>query len=114
LESCPKKKQRIYFNNAPEIPIVRTLDIDFLIPNPARTKKEINIPEILTTLDFVLLHNYITGLTKFIYPELELAFFTPDLGSGKGSTPYNIPKIHISTQGLRFSVNLSGRVVLDK
>jgi len=93
---------RIYFNNAPEIPIVRTLDIDFLIPNPARIKKEINIPEILTTLDFVPLHNYITGLTKYVHPELELEFLTPDLGRGKGSIPYDIPKLHINAQGLRY------------
>ena len=93
---------RVYFNNAPEIPIVRTLDIDFLIPNPARIKKEINIPEILTTLDFVPLHNYITGLTKYIHPELELEFLTPDLGRGKGSKPYEIPKLHINAQGLRY------------
>jgi hypothetical protein len=93
---------RIYFNNAPEIPIIRTLDIDFLIPNPARIKQEISIPEILTSLDFIPLHNYITGLTKYIHPELELEFLTPDLGRGKGSTPYNIPKLHINAQGLRY------------
>ncbi len=38
---------RIYFENSPEIPVVRTLDIDFLVPNPSRIKKEINIPKIL-------------------------------------------------------------------
>ncbi len=27
---------RVYFNNASEIPVVRTMDIDFLIPNPAK------------------------------------------------------------------------------
>ncbi|MDD5638174.1 MAG: GSU2403 family nucleotidyltransferase fold protein [Atribacterota bacterium] len=93
---------RIYFNNTPEIPIIRTLDIDFLIPNPARIKQEISIPEILTSLDFIPLHNYITGLTKYIHPELELEFLTPDLGKGKGSTPYNIPLLHINAQGLRY------------
>lgn len=93
---------RIYFNNAPEIPIVRTLDIDFLVPNPTRIKQEINIPEILTTLEFIPSNNYITGLTKYVHPELELEFLTPDLGRGKGSTPYNIPKLHINAQGLRY------------
>src|SRR6056297_973793 len=93
---------RFYFNNAPEIPIVRTLDIDFLIPNPTRIKQEISIPEILTSLDFVPLHNYITGLTKYVHPELELEFLTPDLGKGKGSAPYNIPTLHINAQGIRY------------
>jgi len=35
---------RAYFNNAPEIPVVRTMDIDFLIPNPVKIRKDINIP----------------------------------------------------------------------
>ena len=46
---------RIYFNNAPEIPVVRTMDIDFLIPNPVKIRKDINIPEILRALE---LHPY--------------------------------------------------------
>ena len=54
---------RVYFNNAPEIPAVRTMDIDFLIPNPAKIHKDINIPEILRTLDFTPTHSYITGYT---------------------------------------------------
>ena len=48
------------------------------------------------------MHNYITGLTKYVHPELELEFLTPDLGRGKGSTPYDIPKLHINDQGLRY------------
>ncbi len=37
---------RIYFSNTPEIPLLRTMDIDFLIPNPIKIRKDINIPEI--------------------------------------------------------------------
>lgn len=93
---------KIYFNNAPEIPIVRTLDIDFLVPNPVKIQEEINIPEILKNLDFIPLHSYITGLTKFVHPELELEFLTPELGRGKGIEPYKIPPLHINAQGLRY------------
>jgi hypothetical protein len=93
---------RQYFDNAPEIPAVRTLDIDFLIPNPPKIKKEVNIPEILTALDFNPIHNYTTGYIKYGHPELELEFLTPDLGKGKGNEPYRIPKLHIKAQGLRF------------
>lgn len=87
------------------------LDIDFLIPNPASIKQEINIPEILTTLDFVPLHNYITGLTKYVHPELELEFLTPDLGKGRGSAPYNIPTLHINAQGLRYLNLLQAHII---
>jgi len=93
---------RQYFDNAPEIPAVRTLDIDFLVPNPPKIKKEVNIPEILTALGFSPLHNYTTGYVKYVHPELELEFLTPDLGKGKGSEPYRILQLHIQAQGLRF------------
>lgn len=93
---------RIYFNNTPEIPAVRTLDIDFLVPNPPKVKKEINIPEILETLGFIAEHSYTTGYTKYVHPELELEFLTPDLSKGKGNKPYLISKLHINAQGLRY------------
>ena len=93
---------RVYFLNAPEIPLLVTLDIDFLIPNPPRINKDVNIPEILETLDFVPLHDYLTGYTKYVHPELELEFLIAELGRGKGNIPYKIPKLHINAQGLRF------------
>jgi len=93
---------RIYFDHSPEIPVVRTLDIDFLIPNPPTIKKETDIPKILRTLDFRPVHNYPSGHTKYVHPELELEFLTPELGRGKGDKPYEIPKLHINAQGLRY------------
>lgn len=93
---------KIYFSNAPEIPLLRTMDIDFLIPNPPKIQREINIPEILENLDFMPSHNYLTEHTKYVHPELELEFLIADLGRGKGNKPYQIPKLHINAQGLRF------------
>ena len=104
----------IYFNNAPEIPITRTLDIDFLIPNPHRIKKDINIPEILSALGFIPIHSYTTQLTKYAHPDLELEFLTPDLGRGKGSKPYIIPKLHINAQGLRYLNLIQSKLILDE
>ena len=63
---------KIYFSNAPEIPLLRTLDIDFLIPNPPKIRKDVNVPEILNSLDFIPSNNYLTGHTKYVHPELEL------------------------------------------
>lgn len=93
---------RIYFDNSPEIPAVRTLDIDFLIPNPFKVNKEIDIPKILKTLDFRPVQNYPSGYTKYVHPELELEFLTPELGRGKGDKPYEISKLHLNAQGLRY------------
>jgi hypothetical protein len=93
---------RIYFKNSPEIPTVRTLDINFLIPNPPKIKKEINIPKILENLNFKPIQSYPTGYTKYTNPELELEFLTPELGRSKGDKLYKINKLHVSAQGLRY------------
>jgi len=93
---------RVYFSNAQEIPLLRTLDIDFLIPNPPKIHKDINIPEILETLGFISSHDYLTEYTKYVHPELEIEFLIAELGKGKGNKPYEIPKLHINAQGLRF------------
>lgn len=39
---------------------------------------------------------------KFVHPELEIEFLTPERGSGKGNQPYDIHKLHINAQGLRY------------
>ena len=104
---------RVYFDNAPEIPVVRTMDIDFLIPNPAKIHKDINIPEILRTLDFIPTYSYTTGYTKYEHPELELEFLTPELGRGKNK-PYELPKLHINAQGLRYLNLLQSNVLKIK
>jgi len=105
---------RVYFSNSPEIPLLRTLDIDFLIPNPPKIQKEVDIPEILETLDFVASHDYITGLTKFVHPELELEFLIAELGRGKGNEPYKIPQLNINAQGLRFLNLLQSYIIKIK
>jgi hypothetical protein len=83
--------------------MVRTMDIDFLIPNPAKIHKDINIPEILRTLNFTPVYSYTTGYTKYEHPELEL-------GRGKNK-PYELPKLHINAQGLRYLNLLQSNVL---
>jgi hypothetical protein len=91
-----------YFSDSSEIPLLRTLDIDFLIPNPPKIHKQVNIPDILESLNFIASHNYLTGYTKYVHPELELEFLIAELGRGKGNAPYKIPQFNINAQGLRF------------
>jgi hypothetical protein len=93
---------RIYFDGAPQIPAVRTVDIDLLVPNPPGIKKHVHIPRILESLGFEPLRHSMTGYITYVHPELNLEFLTPELGRGKGSKPYEIAKLHINAQGLRF------------
>jgi hypothetical protein len=43
---------RILFDHAPEIPLIRTTDVDFLVPNPSSFKKKIDVTNLLNGLGF--------------------------------------------------------------
>ncbi len=92
---------RNYFNNAPEIPLLRTTDIDFLIPRPLRMKGEINVHEILKNLGFDEQFSSLTGQIKYVHPQLEVEFLTPELGKGN-SRPFDFKRLHLSAQQLRY------------
>ncbi|MCF8110492.1 MAG: nucleotidyltransferase domain-containing protein [Desulfobacteraceae bacterium] len=92
---------RILFDNAHEIPLLRTLDIDFLVPNPARFKSRVDVPELLNLLGFDSDFDYSTGLVKYVHPDLEIQFLTPALGRAK-ETPYEIKKLNINAEGLTY------------
>ena len=57
---------RILFDNAPEIPLLRTLDIDFLVPNPSKFKTNVDVSELLNRLGFDNDFDYNTGLTLIL------------------------------------------------
>jgi hypothetical protein len=92
---------RIFFKEAPEIPLIRTTDIDFLIPNPPKIKKHVDVAATLNRLGFDNDFDYHTGLVKFVHPDLEIQFITPALGRGK-EAPYNIKEYNINAEGLRY------------
>ncbi len=88
---------RILFDNAPEVPLVRTTDIDFLVPNPASFKTRVDVTELLNNLGFDSDFDYNTGLVKYVYPDLEIQFLTPELGRAKDK-PYEIKKLNINAE----------------
>ena len=92
---------RILFDNAPEIPLIRTTDIDFLVPNPARFKNKVDVSDLLDTLGFDNDFDYSTGLVKYVHPDLEIQFLTPALGRVKDSS-YEIKQLNINAEGLTY------------
>ena len=92
---------RIFFSNSPEVPLLRTTDIDFLIPNPPGIQNDADVPHILSGLGFDAHFDYNTGLVKYVHPDLEIQFLTPALGRGK-DTPYSIKTLHLNAEGLRY------------
>ena len=99
-----------YFGYSPRIPLVRTLDLDFMIPNPPRIREDINVGELLENLGFERRTDTLSGLSKFMHPDLEVEFLFPEQGRGK-NTPYEIKKLHINAEGLRY-LNLLQQHVL--
>ncbi|MCK5852390.1 hypothetical protein KAH27_05095 [bacterium] len=92
---------KIYYNNAPQIPALRTMDIDFLIPRPIKIRKDVDINNLLKNLGFSELFSSQTGNIKYVHPDLEIDFLTPELGRGS-SKPYPVKSLHISAQQLRY------------
>lgn len=92
---------RILFDNAPEIPLLRTMDIDFLVPNPPKFKTKVDVSELLNHIGFDSDFDYTTGLVKYVHPDLEIQFLTSVLGRAK-DTPYEIRQLNINAEGLAY------------
>ncbi|MCP4763788.1 MAG: hypothetical protein GY870_18600 [archaeon] len=60
------------------IPLLRTMDIDFMIPSPHKINKEVNVHELLTRMKFKPAFQTLSGLVKYRHAELEIEFHTPE------------------------------------
>jgi len=92
---------RVVFDNAPEIPLLRTLDIDFLVPNPSKFKTNVDVSQLLNQLGFDSDFDYYTGFVKYVHPDLEIQFLTPALGRAK-DTPCEIKQLNINAESLTY------------
>jgi len=92
---------RILFDDAPEIPLLRTLDIDLLVPNPAKFKTKVDVSDLLNQLGFDSDFDYSTGLVKYVHPDLEIQFLTPALGRAKDK-PHEIKQLNINAESLTY------------
>ncbi len=72
-----------YFKNYAQIPIKRTLDIDFLIHNPPKIKHKVDVENILNELGFDPVYNMMSHLTKYVHPALTIEFLMNQKGRGE-------------------------------
>ena len=89
-----------FFNNSYKIPVKRTLDIDFLIPNPPKLKHSVNIVTLLKDLDFRIKYNRIDNFTKLVHPDLEIEFLMNQKGRGITDI-YEVKQLSITAIQLR-------------
>lgn len=92
---------------------LKTRDIDFLIDDPAKIKCEVNVPELLHDLGFVIIYKGSKGYIKLEHPDLLLEFLVPEKGRGIDK-PFPLPKLGINAVALRFLNFLSSNTIKIK
>lgn len=92
---------RLAFENDDSLPAVRTMDVDFLIPDIHQVRTEVDIPQLLKEEGFLSTYNRVSGMVKFDHPELRIEFLVPELGKGHDK-PLEVKKLNIKAQGLRY------------
>ncbi len=104
-----------YFENMPYIDIstIKTRDIDFLVPIPAKIKEEVDIPELLKNLGFVIDFKGSKGYIKLDHPDLIVEFLVPEKGRGSDK-PYKLPQLGLNATPLRFLSFLTDNVIRIK
>lgn len=92
---------RTFFDDDPEIPVLRTTDVDFLLGMPPNIHSTFNIPTALAELGFEPKWSLQGEFCKYIHPEIEVEFLIPEHGRGTGRA-IAIPTLGIMAQPLRF------------
>jgi len=99
-----------YFKSKEYSSFIRTLDMDFLIPLPAKIKENINVLELVKDLGFVKDFKGTKGYIKLVHPDLIIEFFVPERGKGIDK-PYSLPQLGINAVALRYLDFLADNVI---
>ena len=83
------------------LPVIRTLDADFLIPNPSSLKRDVDVSAILKEMGFVPTFYRSSDWIVYDHPELRVEFLIPELGKGHDKAQ-EIKKLHVKAQRLRY------------
>ena len=72
-----------HFKNDPQVPVVATQDMDFLVTNPPKVSREVDIPELLSKYELEEQYSPRGDYSKFIGPDFEVEFLYPEKGKGE-------------------------------
>ncbi len=99
-----------YFYGVYVVPLIRTRDIDFLVPLPPKIKKKTDVPDILSDLGFVPEFIGSKGYLRLGHPDLIVEFLVPERGKGSDE-PYPLPQIGMNAQPLRYLDFLAKNII---
>jgi hypothetical protein len=91
---------RDYFKEGAFYSVLRTRDIDFLVPTPVRVPIRVNVIELLEDLGFIP-EIKAGGYIQLMHPEVMLEFLVAERGRGSDK-PYPLPHLGVNAQPLRF------------
>ena len=95
-----------------DIGTLRTDDMDFAIPVPLRTRMQINLPEIVRDLGFIVKRG-MKGQMALEHADMRIDFLVPERGKGSDQ-PYHVRALGVMAQRLRFMGFLLEDTVLLK
>jgi len=90
---------KFYFKDENYLPILKTRDIDFLLPRPVKFAEKVDLESLLSDLGFDIAHSG-KGYMKLESAELILEMLIPEVGAGRDK-PYPIPELNFNAQPLR-------------
>jgi hypothetical protein len=90
-----------YFGDVDYLTVIKTRDMDLLIPNPATLRAKTDVAELLKDLGFVVGFTGSQGYIRLEHPELIVEFLVPEKGRGTDK-PYALPQLGLNAQSLRF------------
>lgn len=99
-----------YFAGLKYGPVIKTRDIDFLIPNASRIKTRIDMVELLKDLGFVIGYKGSKGYMRLEHPDLIIELLVPEKGRGS-DRPYPLPNLGLNAQPLRFLSFLTQKTI---
>lgn len=90
-----------YFGDVGYLAVIKTRDMDLLIPRPATLRAKTDVAELLKDLGFVVGFTGSQGYIRLEHPELIVEFLVPEKGRGTDK-PYALPQLGLNAQSLRF------------
>ncbi len=99
-----------YFNTPGYGASIRTRDLDLAIPLPACFGHKVDLAGQLGELGFVVDFKGRDGYIRFLHPDLIVEFLVPERARGSNK-PFDVPKLGINAQPLRFLDLLLGDTI---
>ena len=92
---------RCYFDDDPEIPLLRTTDVDFLIGKPPRITSTFDVHGALSELGFEPEWAAYGGYCKYVHIDMEVEFLIPEQGAGENHA-VAVDQLNVVAQPLRY------------